>query len=566
MNMPTVFRATLAGMLCVLVACAGDNGTAATTTSAASGTDVGVTLTSSSTIVAIAGAPFSFDATKAVILASARGKLTYAVAINPANSGLSASAGRVTGTPDAPGTIQLIITVTDATGRSATRLYTVSVQASAPIVLAAANTAQSAMVGAPYSYDATRAGTAFLSGSGAALTYSVNFSPAANGLSATAGRITGTPLSPAVITATITARDASGNTRSNDFPIVAFASDVATPVITASFSYSDVTSPIPTHFANGGSPGGAATATDNSSLANPITNAGATLGRVLFYDRRLSANDQVACASCHQQQFSFGDTAVLSRGFAGGLTGRHSMALANARYYARGRFFWDERAATLEDQVLQPIQNSVEMGMTLPNVITKLSVSSYYPALFQAAFGSTDITSDRVSRALAQFVRSMVSGNAKYDQAFAGAGPPNFPGVFTADELAGQQLYNGAAGCARCHNTDAFVSDNIHNTGLDATITDVGAGGGRFKAPSLRNVGARTSFMHDGRFRTLDQVVEFYNSGIQNNPTLDPRLRGPNGPQRLNLNAAQKAQLVAYLRTLTDNQFLTNPKFANPFP
>lgn len=241
------------------------------------------------------------------------------------------------------------------------------------------------------------------------------------------------------------------------------------------------------------------------------------------------------------------------------------MGLANARFYARGHFFWDERANTLEDQVLQPIQNSVEMGMTLPAVVTKLQLTSYYGALFQAAFGTTDITSDRIARALAQYVRSLVSGGAKYDRAFTG-GPPNFANVFTASELQGQQLFNGAAGCARCHETDAFNADNIHNTGLDATITDVGAGNGRFKAPSLRNVAIRGRYMHDGRFTSLDQVVEFYNSGVQNNPGLDNRLRAPNGqPQRLNLTAQQKAAIVAYLGTLTDSTFLTNAKFASPF-
>ena len=125
---------------------------------------------------------------------------------------------------------------------------------------------------------------------------------------------------------------------------------------------------------------------DNTPASNRTTNAGATLGRVLFYDRRLSVNDRVSCSSCHQQQFAFSDTAKLSRGFAGGFTGRHSMGLANARFYANARFFWDERAASLEAQVLQPIQDATEMGMTLPNVLTKLSATTYYPALFAAAF------------------------------------------------------------------------------------------------------------------------------------------------------------------------------------
>jgi len=242
------------------------------------------------------------------------------------------------------------------------------------------------------------------------------------------------------------------------------------------------------------------------------------------------------------------------------------MALQNARFYERGRFFWDERAATLEAQVLMPVQDATEMGMTLDNLVTKLSLSGYYAPMFSAAFGTADISSDRISRALAQFVRSMVSGTSKYDRAFNGSAAPNFNVTFTAQELQGQQLFNGPGGCLACHATDAQISDDIHNTGLDATITDVGAGNGRFKAPSLRNVAVRSRFMHDGRFTSLEQVVEFYNSGVQPNPNLDGRLRVGNGQaKRLNLSQAEKDALVAFLKTLTDDAFLSNPKFSNPF-
>ena len=242
------------------------------------------------------------------------------------------------------------------------------------------------------------------------------------------------------------------------------------------------------------------------------------------------------------------------------------MGLANARFYQRGRFFWDERAATLEAQVLQPIQDPVEMGMSLPNLLIKLNATPYYASLFQAAFGTAEITTDRVARALAQFVRSMVSGTSTFDRAFTGP-TANFAAVFTADELAGQQLFNGQAACARCHGTVAFVGDAARNTGLDATIIDVGAGNGTFKSPSLKNIAVRAPYMHDGRFRTLEQVVDFYNTGVQGNPGLDQRLRGPGGAvTRLGLNNTQRAQLVAFLRTLTDSTFLNNPKFASPFP
>ncbi len=332
---------------------------------------------------------------------------------------------------------------------------------------------------------------------------------------------------------------------------------------------------LPTQY-SANAPGNVAGA-DNTPPANPITNAGATLGRVLFYDKRLSANDSVSCGSCHQQAHGFSDPHRLSLGFQGGNTTRHAMGLANAKFYARGHFFWDERASTLEEQVLQPIQNSVEMGMTLPQLETKLAGLTYYPPLFQAAFGSPVITQDRIARALAQFVRSLVSYQSKYDQAFkvAPGAPPNFAAVLTPQELQGLQLFGPANGvgrtlrCDQCHGTPAHIAANVENNGLDAVPVDLGAGGGRFKVPSLRNVALRAPFMHDGRFANLDAVIEHYNSGVQDSPNLSPRLRAGGTPagaaQRLNLSTEEKDALVAFLNTLTDNPMQADPKFANPF-
>ncbi|MBI3789754.1 MAG: c-type cytochrome [Gemmatimonadetes bacterium] len=373
-----------------------------------------------------------------------------------------------------------------------------------------------------------------------------------------------------VTTVTLTATDTAGASATQSFGIAAFAAGLPLPTLLPAFQYRDAAIGLPAHFTvlppPGAPPGPAIAPTDNTPLTNPVTDAGAALGRVLFYDTRLSANDRVACASCHQQQFAFTDTAQFSRGFQGGLTGRHSMALTNARYYQRGRFFWDERAATLEAQVLQPIQNVVEMGMTLGDLRVKLATTAYYPGLFTAAFGTPDVTDTRIALALAQFVRSMASYQSKYDQAFGAGGPPNFPAVFTPDEEAGRQLFVGRAGCARCHGTDAQVLDAPHNDGLEAVTVDTGAGQGRFKSPSLRNVALRARFMHDGRFTTLTQVVNHYNSGLQANPDLDVRLRAPGGaPQRLGLTPTEVQQLVAFLGTLTDSTVITAPRFRSPF-
>ena len=429
----------------------------------------------------------------------------------------------------------------------------------APITRVQTNPDVSATAGTAVSLDAR---VVF---SGTTPTYTVTFSPATSGLTASNGVITGTPSAPGPISVIVSATNGSGTPVADTFTVYAFAAALNAPTLpTTAFRYADAEIGLPAHYANPGP----VTAADNTPANNVVTDAGATLGRVLFYDTRLSANDKVACASCHLQSLGFSDTARFSHGFQGGVTGRHAMSLGNARYYTRGKFFWDERAATLEDQALQPIQNSVEMGMTLANLTTKLKLVSYYPALFQAAFGSTDITSDRVGRALAQFVRSMSTYQSKYDVAVAAG---NFSS-FTAQEQLGMQLFMNVpggvptVGCDRCHGTAANISDNVHNNGLDEVASDTGAGRGRFKAPSLRNIGLRTSFMHNGRFTTLRQVVDFYNANVNAGADLDNRLKNPDGsPRRLGLSSAQLDAMVAFLNTLTDQTFIADPKFSSPF-
>ncbi len=320
---------------------------------------------------------------------------------------------------------------------------------------------------------------------------------------------------------------------------------------------------------------------DNMPATNMTIDVGATLGRVLFYDKRLSTNQTVSCSSCHQREHGFSDPRQFSAGFNGGLTGRNSMGLSNARWYQRRHFFWDERANTLEDQVLQPIQNSVEMGMTLAALTNRLAAEPFYTNLFANAFGSPDVTSDRISRALAQFVRSIVSTRSKYD-----AGVGNGFANFTPQENLGRQIFFGQVGnppatCVACHGTDNFVpGPALNNNGLEFPYADLGVGGitgnpgdnGKFKVPSLRNIELTAPYMHDGRFATLEQVVEFYNSGVVDNPNLSPPLRTPpipgqppGGPLRLNLTPAQKAALVAFLKTLTDTSIATDEKYSDPF-
>ncbi len=310
---------------------------------------------------------------------------------------------------------------------------------------------------------------------------------------------------------------------------------------------------------------------DNTPAANPVTDSGATLGRVLFYDTRLSANHTVSCGSCHVQKNAFVDPNRFSKGFEGKLTDRHAMSLVGLRYSPRGRFFWDERAANLEETVLVPIRSKIEMGQDLPRLMQVLAADRHYPELFRKAFGDGAITPERTARALAQFLRSMVSCRSKYDEGRArgGSARDDFEN-FTHQENRGKALFLN--NCAVCHlpGQDAhFVMVAPSNNGLDADVksSDGGVGDvtldgrqiGLFRSPSLRNVERTAPYMHDGRFDTLEKVIDHYSKGVKPHPNLDPRM------QPLHFTDSEKAALVAFLKTLTDPKFLADPKFSDPF-
>jgi cytochrome c peroxidase len=312
---------------------------------------------------------------------------------------------------------------------------------------------------------------------------------------------------------------------------------------------------------------------DNTPRDNPITDAGATLGRVLFYDTRLSANNTKACASCHLQSRAFAEPHRFSTGYQGKNVDRNAMPLGDLRFYPRGRFFWDERARTLEQQTLMPIQNKIEMGQDLTTLVSLLGKDAHYPRLFEKAFGSQEITSPRVGRALAQFLRSMVSYRSKYDEGMAQSLTvrEDFAN-FTAQENRGKTLFLGR--CATCHMPGGqqahFIMTRPLNNGLDANprTSDGGVGEitlnagdlGRFKSPSLRNVELTGPYMHDGRFATLEDVIDHYSRNVKPHPNADRRVR-----RRLNFRASDRAALVAFLKTLTDKKFITDPKFSDPF-
>lgn len=322
---------------------------------------------------------------------------------------------------------------------------------------------------------------------------------------------------------------------------------------------------------------------DNTPTNNSIDNKIATLGRVLFYDKNLSLNNTIACASCHKQEFAFGDTAVLSVGYEGGLTGRHTMRLVNTRFGTEMKFFWDERAANLETQTTMPIQDHVEMGFSGTNgqpsfdsLVNKLSAISYYQILFNFAYGSFQITEYRVQRALAQFIRSMQSFDSKFD--IGRAQVPNlnvnFPN-FTPLENQGKTIFltpppNGA-GCQGCHRAPEFdIDPNSLNNGVIGIAGMPGIDLFNTRAPSLRdlfnpNGSLNGPLMHNGIFTTIDQLITHYNLIPQNpqNTNLDPRLQGPGGNLQLTQN--ERTALIAFLRTLTGTAIYTDERWSNPF-
>lgn len=333
--------------------------------------------------------------------------------------------------------------------------------------------------------------------------------------------------------------------------------------------------------------------TKNNTGTNFITDKGATLGRVLFYDKNLSSNNQISCASCHQQANAFSDTKIASDG-VNGTTERHSMRLINNRFARETKFFWDERASSLEFQTTQPIRNHIEMGFSGTNgdldfnsLITKLTAIPYYKELFNFVYGSNEITEERIQLALAQFVKSIQSFDSKYDLGRAQVTSDNMPFPnFTAQENNGKNLFltppvfnasgsrtGGGLGCAGCHAAPEFdIDPNSLNNGIGASIN----GGPDFtitRAPSLRdlvktNGSTNGQMMHTGVITTLQAAIGHYgnltNAAI-NNPNLDPRLK-PNGfGQQLHLNATEVDAVMAFLKTLSGTNVYIDKKWSSPF-
>ncbi|MEY4595415.1 MAG: hypothetical protein RIQ47_1825 [Bacteroidota bacterium] len=298
---------------------------------------------------------------------------------------------------------------------------------------------------------------------------------------------------------------------------------------------------------------------------NPLTVEGVELGRKLFYDPILSGNNTQSCGSCHNQGDGFTDHQLQYSTGIDGISGdRNSMPLFNIGY-ARD-FFWDGGATTLESQAVAPIVNPIEMHEDIVNALGELSSHPEYPALFKKAFSTDSITISLVMKAIAQFERTLLSGNSKYDRYVRGQA------TLTPQEQNGLTVYRAAAkgDCTHCHTLGGTFTDfGYRNTGLDSIAADSGRARitlnpldlGRFKTPTLRNISVTAPYMHDGRFATLQEVLDHYNTGFHYPVNLDPNLRAA---VKGRMSAQEMADLIAFLETLTDTDFLTNPAYGQP--
>ncbi len=469
-------------------------------------------------------------------------------------------------------------------GGSTTAATPTVTSANTPPTISSPVADQAAQVGHAFSLDL--AGT-FSDADNDALTVSADISGAALGLTLNGTTLSGVPNASGTYTVTCTATDPSGGTVSDSFTLtVTIDQNAIQTVFNGSIDLDNLDDyagqTVPNYI------------TKINDGGNPITNAGATLGRVLFYDPSLSTSGTVSCASCHLQSLGFSDAGVVSTGVEGGQTGRHSMRLINTMFADETDFFWDERAPSHEAQESQPIQDHNEMGFSgqggrpdLATLITQMEATEYYEELFRFVYLDPTITEARIQDALAEFTKSIQSFDSRYDEGRAqvnnnGANFPNF----TADENAGKTLFmqnpnDGGAGCNRCHRAPEFdIAPNSDHNGIFRvanSVTEFDLTNTR--SPSLRDlVGPGSSsngpFMHDGSLATIRDVIDHYDD-IQapaSEPpraeflnTLDNRLTQGGNPQDLNLTNAEKDQLEAFLLTLTGVSIYTDPKLSDPF-
>lgn len=315
----------------------------------------------------------------------------------------------------------------------------------------------------------------------------------------------------------------------------------------------------------------------NIPADNPLTREGVALGRRLFYEPLLSANNKISCGSCHRQQLAFTDGKAFSTGIDSIPTDRSAMSLANLLWVRH--FFWDGRAGSLEEQALTPLTAPHEMGQPVETAAEKLRRTAPYPRLFREAFPQDSFSGALIVKALAQFERTLIPAGSKYDRYLNGTYQP------TPAEARGMKLFMTGpdparnvrgANCGHCHGSPKIYMELFHNNGLDSIphdpgrekLTGLAADRGRFRVPTLRNIALTAPYMHDGRFATLSEVLDHYSDHIIGSASLSPVLRNTsnevNGAS-LKLSRDEKKDIIAFLHLLTDSAFISNPQFSNPF-
>jgi cytochrome c peroxidase len=303
---------------------------------------------------------------------------------------------------------------------------------------------------------------------------------------------------------------------------------------------------------------------------NPMTEEGVLLGRMLFYDPILSGDSSISCSSCHKQENGFTDDIQFSKGITGEFGDRNSMHIVNALWSEP--FFWDGRAISLEEQALEPLANPLEMNLKWEDAMLRLNRHTEYPDLFYKAFGSDYIDSIQVAKAISQFERTLVSASSKWDEFRRSEVNPFL--FFTPLEFVGYTVFFTETGdCFHCHGQRELLTDNLfHNNGMEENIVDIGLeiftsnpnDKGKFKTPSLRNIEYTAPFMHDGRFQTLEDVIDHYSHGVVYSETVDPLMKKVNQGGLL-LSQEEKNGLLAFLKTFSDTSFIQNSKFSSPF-
>lgn len=514
-------------------------------------------------------------------------ELSYSIQLghtyNPYNDpnpprGWSFLGTRIFGTPEEQEPVYVTITARDKLGWTASNQFVIRVLPNNPPAVVDANPDHLINVGGPVDLEGTHSGGAFRDPDGDSLTYELQLRGASSGLNVAGARVFGAINTVGLVEVTVIARDTYGGEGRDVFLIAAPAPEPGVPTLPEpGYEYRDEALPLPAMFRPyPQSPSPALH--DTTPPDNVTSDAGATLGRVLFYDKRLSMTNTLACASCHSQARGFASTQRFDTGALGIPLKRSSMALANVRFNNSRSWFSDMRAHTLENVVLEALQNPEELGSPLSVVAAKLQATQFYPPLFTAAFGSADITSERIAKALAQFLQALISYRAEIDDAINtmdyGVAPEPST-VLDAQELRGLEIFQNVGNCTSCHEINRQINNWWANNGIDEVPLDPGTldlalrrdgSIGVFRAASLRNVSVSAPYMHDGRFATLREVIEHYDHGVKNSQNLDGILRDVDrAPRRMNLSEPDKDALEAFLRTFTDDEFLTDPKFSDPF-